>query len=428
MTSRRVERPRTVNDWSATPTASSVGRATVLVGSGCAPTASLRPARPSRGLFLSTGEDIPPGQSLRGRMLIIEVSPGDVPLSGLTAHQQAAAAGRFAEALAGFVGWLAPQYGDLCGQLPSERTELRDRVQTGTGSARTSSIVADLALALRCFLDFALTVKAITAPERNELARRGWAALQEAAAAQREHVEVAEPCGHFLRLLAGAVASGRCHVAGPTGDAPENPERWGWREATVGAGKHVRQEWRPLKDRIGWADGADLYLEPEASYAAASALAREQGDALPVSRVRSGNGCVSAAYWPAGTRFASGTRSGGHWQGLSGATFCTCAGALSMSEEPSQPSQPSPDRPETQGNGTVLRDGFAPNAAQPSQQTVPGNGQKAVEQLPVGRLGRLGRSDTGGEAPPENESPLVVEAPSPNGSGGSHPKPRRGTL
>ena len=94
---------------------------------------SLRPARPPRGLILSTGEDTPPGQSLRGRMLILEVSKGDVPLTRLTPHQNAAGAGLFAQALAAFLHWLAPQYGELCARLPGERAELRDRATTGTG-------------------------------------------------------------------------------------------------------------------------------------------------------------------------------------------------------------------------------------------------------------------------------------------------------
>src|SRR5207253_7701120 len=83
---------------------------------------SLRPSRPPRGLILSTGEDVPPGQSLRGRMLVLEVSPGDVPLARLTPHQRAAAAGRYAEAMAGFVRWLAPQYAELRDRLPAERS------------------------------------------------------------------------------------------------------------------------------------------------------------------------------------------------------------------------------------------------------------------------------------------------------------------
>lgn len=39
--------------------------------------ASLRPAKPPRGLTLSTGEDTPRGQSLRARLLVLEISDGD---------------------------------------------------------------------------------------------------------------------------------------------------------------------------------------------------------------------------------------------------------------------------------------------------------------------------------------------------------------
>src|SRR5262245_41408783 len=181
---------------------------------------SLRPARPPRGLILSTGEDVPPGQSLRGRLLVLEVSPGDVPLARLTGHQRAAAAGLHAQALAGFVHWLAPQYGELCGRLPGERAALRDRAlaEAAPGSPRTPGIVADLALGLGRFLDFALAAGAVTPGQRDDLARRGWRALLEAAARQAEHVRAAEPTALFLRLLAAALASGRAHDADPEGN------------------------------------------------------------------------------------------------------------------------------------------------------------------------------------------------------------------
>src|ERR1035437_988943 len=39
---------------------------------------TLRPPKPPRGLVLSTGEDVPRGQSLRARVLVLEVGPGDV--------------------------------------------------------------------------------------------------------------------------------------------------------------------------------------------------------------------------------------------------------------------------------------------------------------------------------------------------------------
>ena len=61
-----------------------------------------------RGLIVSTGEDLPTGQSLRARMLIMAVAPGDVDRDKLGACQSDAAAGCYAQALAGYLRWLAP--------------------------------------------------------------------------------------------------------------------------------------------------------------------------------------------------------------------------------------------------------------------------------------------------------------------------------
>jgi hypothetical protein len=52
---------------------------------------------------------------------------------------------------------------------------------------------------------------------------------------------------------------------------------WGWRQFET-------DSWRPQGERVGWLAGDDLYLEPEASYAAAQRLAETGGELLPVSR------------------------------------------------------------------------------------------------------------------------------------------------
>jgi DNA primase catalytic core len=49
---------------------------------------TLRPAKPPRGLILSTGEDIPRGHSLRARLLIVDVAPGMIRWDRLTACQK----------------------------------------------------------------------------------------------------------------------------------------------------------------------------------------------------------------------------------------------------------------------------------------------------------------------------------------------------
>jgi hypothetical protein len=102
--------------------------------------------------------------------------------------------------------------------------------------------------------------------------------------AQQEEQLAVDPVRRFLELLWAAVAGGRAHLAGATGDRPEQtPERYGWREHPVGA--YERKEWRPEGERIGWVADQDLYLDEDLAYAAAQQLARDQGEALTI-RVR----------------------------------------------------------------------------------------------------------------------------------------------
>jgi hypothetical protein len=253
----------------------------------------LRPERRPRGLVLSTGEEIPHGESLRARLLTIEIGYGDIDGDRLTMAQRDAAAGKYAAAMSGYLSWLAGRYDQWRSLLAKEREALRDRALTeaGQGHARAPGIMADLALGLKYFFDFAVESSAITAEERSALVRRAWAALGEAVAAQAANVAAAEPTAVFLRLLAAALASGRAHLAGPDGNEPAEPQVWGWRQVEVGSGDHARSEWRPQGRRLGWVESSvvglvrseHVYLEPEASFAEVQTLARDQGESFPIS-------------------------------------------------------------------------------------------------------------------------------------------------
>jgi hypothetical protein len=247
----------------------------------CRSDATLVQGKPPRGLILSTGEDIPRGQSLRARVFVLEFLAGDVDAERLTACQQDAADGLYAEAMAGYLRSLAPNYQGIRDGLRAEVAELRGKALTETAHRRTPEIVANLFIGLKHFLAFAEDVGAITAADKDELLRRAWEALGEAAAAQTEHVQSAEPVGQFFRLLSAALASGRAHCAAQDGTVPESPEAWGWRRHETGENHPL--EWRCPGRRIGWVDGPNLYLEPEAAYAEAQDLARAQGDSLPIS-------------------------------------------------------------------------------------------------------------------------------------------------
>src|SRR5205085_11835589 len=60
------------------------------------PDGTLRACKPPRGLIVSTGEDLPRGQSLRSRVLVVEVGRTDVDWGKLSDCQANAGAGRLA--------------------------------------------------------------------------------------------------------------------------------------------------------------------------------------------------------------------------------------------------------------------------------------------------------------------------------------------
>jgi len=245
--------------------------------------ARLRVAKPSRATPLITGEDIPKGQSARARALILEVGPGDLRWPRLAVAQRQAADGVYAGAMSGFLRWVAGQYGTVQATLAAETLRLRELAAASDAHRRTPGIVASLGAAWRLFLDYALESGAITATSAEAAWRRCWLALGQAAAAQAQHQAASEPTARFLELLGSALGSGKAHVAAPNGTAPEGAKGWGWRSAVVGTGEFARQEWRPQGARIGWIEGADLYLDRDAALAEVQRLGQITGDGLAIT-------------------------------------------------------------------------------------------------------------------------------------------------
>ena len=246
---------------------------------------SFRPEKPPRGMILSTGEDVPRMQSVRARTLILELSPGDVDFdSKLGRCQEDAGAGYYAQTLAAFIQWLAPQYEELREERES-KDSVRSLIDSEPGLHRRSrDIAATLLFGLGHFLLFAKEIGAIDDKELQEHTQRGLAAIKKAAAVQIQHQEASEPTSRFIELLVAALSSGKAHIAAPDGLAPENPGAWGWKPGRRSIlDPHGTSNWQAQGECIGWLDGEDLYLEPNASYMAAQRFVRDGGEVLPVN-------------------------------------------------------------------------------------------------------------------------------------------------
>ena len=236
---------------------------------------------PPRALLLATGEEVPHGQSIRARQLIVEVGPGEVRRARLGECQAAGHEGQFSTAMGAYVIWMAGRYEELQERLPTRVRELRRHGYGRAVHARLPSALAELQAGWEIFLQFALEVGAIDSAEGKELEQRSSRALEELGVLQAKYQEASDPALRFVALLRAALLCGRAHVADRQGRAPEEPAGCGWQCKPGG------RRWVPQGTRIGWVAGSDLYLEPEASYQVAQQLAGAERLAVSEQTLRS---------------------------------------------------------------------------------------------------------------------------------------------
>jgi hypothetical protein len=242
--------------------------------------ASLQPARPPRALIVSTGEERPSGESLIARMFLVEVAPGDIDAQRLSACQRDAASGRYAQATAAYIQWLAPKLDEVRAEISAAHGRYREQAAHEGLHQRTPGIVADLFIGWEQFFSFALETGVLTHSEAEGYRARVWRALIEVARRQSEHQREANPVDRFLGLLRSAIAAGHAHLAARDGGMPDNPGTWGWRAAER-AHNRRRAVWLPQGPRVGWLDGRDLFLDIDSAYRAGQATAAA-GDGIPV--------------------------------------------------------------------------------------------------------------------------------------------------
>jgi hypothetical protein len=115
----------------------------------------LRTPQPPRGLVLATGEDVPVGQSIRARLLIVEAGAGEVNRTTLTECQKAAQRGQLAASLRSFLLWMAGQYDSVRERLRGRVEQLRSEGRGRAIHARLPAAVAELQAGFEIFLEFA---------------------------------------------------------------------------------------------------------------------------------------------------------------------------------------------------------------------------------------------------------------------------------
>ena len=240
----------------------------------------LNAPKPTRALVLATGEAVPRGQSIRARLLILELQLGEVHRPKLSECQLAGHEGRLAASMAAFLGWIAKNYEQVQRRLQTRVLEIRSQGHGSAIHARLPSALAELQTGWEIFLQFAFETAAISKREKEELEERSQRALSQLCARQAKYQETCDPALRFVVLLRSALTCGHAHVADRQGSAPQQAEFWGWHR------KPASRTWVPLGTRIGWIAGGDLFLEPKASYAVAQELAGAERIAVSEQSLR----------------------------------------------------------------------------------------------------------------------------------------------
>lgn len=221
----------------------------------------LRTTKAPRGLVVSTGEDVPPGESLRARLVITEIGKGDIDIAKLTIAQKQARAGVFAQATSSFIQWLATD--NLISKLIARRDDdveiWRDfwLAQTSSAHKRHANNLAHITYSWRLWLNFATEAGALTKPAAETLWKdRILPALEKCGANQAKWLVSENPADRFIDLLRAALSSGAAHLAYADGKRPDSDIALacGWRDD------------HPQGVRIGFVDEDGIYLIPDSVY------------------------------------------------------------------------------------------------------------------------------------------------------------------
>jgi uncharacterized protein DUF927 len=242
------------------------------------PDGSLRPSYVPRGLLMSSGEDVPIGQSLRGRICTIEVTDKDTNNDNITDLQGLGNSGLFADVMSLYLQWLSQKMDILPDILREREIELRKKASQ-KGHSRTPGITASLYIGFEMFLRFADDFGAV--PHKDDLKKIAWRTLTELSEEQTIYLNEEDETQRFLSLFKSALESKSAHVEPITRLSPENLCSFGYEDIGY---KFNGGEYKNNNPKIGWIDKEQVYLIPDMVWSVIQELAKKQGSPIGASR------------------------------------------------------------------------------------------------------------------------------------------------
>lgn len=222
-------------------------------------TSSLQATMYPRGIILSTGEDTPEGHSVRARMLILELSPGDIDPAKLTTAQLNRA--KYPATVAAFAQRLCTEEPDIV-----EDANVIRNSNLSVGHTRTPGMLGRLIATAYDFIDWCATMGAITKQQASKMGKEAAAAILEAGGKQQFYLESADPTESFMNAVRHVFTAGLGHVRTLTGGVPVIAASVGWTEE---AGSGEMPLFKARGTCIGWVnvDKDELYIDDTTGFA-----------------------------------------------------------------------------------------------------------------------------------------------------------------
>jgi len=170
-----------------------------------------------RCMVLSTGEDLPPGESVLARLVLVEIDRDSIASPALSTLQALAQEGVYERAMGAYIQWLAAHFSELKSLVAAIEHDA-DFTTIGTGHARLLYNNKALLTGIGMYLLFARTTNALTPEEaRNYMVKFRNGLIANAEITTHE-VKSSTPAAKVSEIISSVVSRGEGHFVSKASD------------------------------------------------------------------------------------------------------------------------------------------------------------------------------------------------------------------
>ncbi len=224
---------------------------------------SLQTTMYPRGVILSTGEDTPEGHSIRARMMIVELSPGDIEAINLTEAQKNRKFYKFT--IGHYILSMLPEIRAIMRGVDKRAKEIRDQ-SVDIGHTRTPATIGRMIASIEHFITWMEKGGAMDFAKADKMREEAAESIRKVGEQQSRYLVEADPVEAFCEAIRHMIAAHLGHLRTRDGGIPAGPTELGWTQ------EETRGDLPTFKSHgkcIGWCDWErdELLIDTTAAYA-----------------------------------------------------------------------------------------------------------------------------------------------------------------